>query len=190
MRYNDVWIFNTKTEEWSQPHAGSRYFRCLQVMKPDQIFNFALYHSTKFFLHHNQLKMALSLMQGSQSVNLMEKWILSINGKMFLCRGIIFCPSIDFTICHANNTSFIFRGSHSATLIGSSMYVFGGYGGAGFSRKDFNDVSVLNLETWEWRHVDCKGDLPESRSGHQVRINELRSVFCMNKDARFLLNDD
>lgn len=60
------------------------------------------------------------------------------------------------------------RGSHSATLIGNSMYVFGGYGGAGFARKDFNDVSALNLETWEWKHVDCKGDLPEPRSGHQV----------------------
>ena len=60
------------------------------------------------------------------------------------------------------------RGSHSATLIGNNMYVFGGYGGAGFARKDFNDVSVLNLETWEWKHVDCKGDLPEPRSGHQV----------------------
>jgi dynein heavy chain, axonemal len=63
---------------------------------------------------------------------------------------------------------FNYRGSHSATLIGSRMYVFGGYGGTGFARKDFNDVSVLNLETWEWNHTDCKGDLPEPRSGHQV----------------------
>jgi dynein heavy chain, axonemal len=48
------------------------------------------------------------------------------------------------------------------------MYIFGGYGGAGFARRDFNDVHVLDLETWEWRHVECKGEVPEPRSGHQV----------------------
>ena len=55
------------------------------------------------------------------------------------------------------------------TLIGSQMYVFGGYGGAGFARRDFNDVSVLDLETWEWRTVECRGEHPEPRSGHQVK---------------------
>ena len=58
------------------------------------------------------------------------------------------------------------------------MYVFGGYGGAGFARKDFNDVTVLNLETWEWKNVDCKGDLPEPRSGHQVS----RLICCFDKN--------
>ena len=49
------------------------------------------------------------------------------------------------------------------------MYVFGGYGGSGFARRDFNDVSVLDLETWEWRPVECSGEIPEPRSGHQVK---------------------
>lgn len=34
------------------------------------------------------------------------------------------------------------RGSHSGSLIGNSLVVFGGYGGPGFSRRDFNDVYV------------------------------------------------
>lgn len=34
------------------------------------------------------------------------------------------------------------RGSHSGSLIGNSLVVFGGYGGPGFSRRDFNDVHV------------------------------------------------
>jgi dynein heavy chain len=60
------------------------------------------------------------------------------------------------------------RGAHSATLIGTNqMYVFGGYGGSGYARRDFFDVSVLDLETWEWRALECKGDIPEARSGHQ-----------------------
>ena len=37
------------------------------------------------------------------------------------------------------------------------MFVFGGYGGAGFARRDFNDVSALDLETWEWRPIETTG---------------------------------
>ena len=59
------------------------------------------------------------------------------------------------------------RGGHSATLIGSQMYIFGGYGGSGFARKDFNDVSVLDLDTWEWRTLECTGEIPAPRSGHR-----------------------
>lgn len=46
------------------------------------------------------------------------------------------------------------RGSHSGSVIGNSLLVFGGYGGPGFSRRDFNDVYVStgamysNLSTW------------------------------------------
>jgi len=58
------------------------------------------------------------------------------------------------------------RGGHSATLIGSQMYIFGGYGGSGFARKDFNDVIVLDLDTWEWRNLECTGEIPAPRSGH------------------------
>jgi len=59
------------------------------------------------------------------------------------------------------------RGSHSATVVGTQVYIFGGYGGSGFARRDFNDVSVLDLDTWEWRTLDCTGEVPEARSGHQ-----------------------
>lgn len=66
------------------------------------------------------------------------------------------------------------RGAHSATLIGSLMYIFGGYGGAGFARRDFNDICALDLDTWEWRPIECTGEIPEPRSGHQaVAVNEL-----------------
>ena len=62
------------------------------------------------------------------------------------------------------------RGGHSATLIGTCMYIFGGYGGSGFARRDFNDVTALDLETSEWKAVECTGEIPEPRSGHQVRL--------------------
>lgn len=34
------------------------------------------------------------------------------------------------------------RGSHSGSLVGNSLIIFGGYGGPGFSRRDFNDIYV------------------------------------------------
>ena len=60
------------------------------------------------------------------------------------------------------------RGSHSATVVNNQLFVFGGYGGAGFARRDFNDVTVLDLDTWEWHPMECSGQLPEARSGHQA----------------------
>jgi len=59
------------------------------------------------------------------------------------------------------------RGAHSSVLVGSQMFVFGGYGGVGFARRDFNDVTALDLDTWEWRPIECTGEVPDARSGHQ-----------------------
>jgi dynein heavy chain len=67
------------------------------------------------------------------------------------------------------------RGAHSATLIknaetGPALYVFGGYGGMGYARKDFDDFYMLNLKQAkpEWVKVQAKGKAPDKRSGHQA----------------------
>jgi dynein heavy chain len=77
------------------------------------------------------------------------------------------------------------RGSHSATLVsapgvgggGSSstggaprkqLYVFGGYGGAGYGRRDLDDLHVLDCDTWKWSRPAAKGRAPEKRSGHSA----------------------
>eukprot|EP00904_Undaria_pinnatifida_P003126 jgi/Undpi1/12814/HiC_scaffold_7.g02481.m1 len=62
------------------------------------------------------------------------------------------------------------RGSHSGSVIGNSLLVFGGYGGPGFSRRDFNDVYMLDMSTWEWVGIEPTGELPEPRSGHQTVV--------------------
>ncbi|CAE7455231.1 ODA11, partial [Symbiodinium sp. KB8] len=64
------------------------------------------------------------------------------------------------------------RGAHSAVVIRDQMLVFGGYGGSGFSRKDFNDLYSLNCQTWEWQKIKCKGQIPEPRSSHSAAVNE------------------
>jgi dynein heavy chain, axonemal len=103
MRYNDVWILDTLTDEWSQPHSG------VTETKAD--------------------------------------------GEVVFKRN---WPDVP-----------VQRGSHSATIIGNQMFIFGGYGGSGFARRDFNDVIALDLETWEWRNIECAGEAPDARSGHQ-----------------------
>jgi len=61
------------------------------------------------------------------------------------------------------------RGAHSSTVVDNkALYVFGGYGGTGYSRHDFNDLLVLDLESWEWKDIETKGEVPEARSGHQT----------------------
>ena len=58
------------------------------------------------------------------------------------------------------------RGAHSANVIGDSLYVFGGYGGNGYSRRDFNDMYSLDLTSFAWQKIKCSGKTPEPRSGH------------------------
>lgn len=51
------------------------------------------------------------------------------------------------------STVFASRGGHSACHMGSHLWVYGGYGGALYSRKDLEDVCILDLETWAWAKV-------------------------------------
>ncbi|OQR84958.1 dynein heavy chain [Achlya hypogyna] len=60
------------------------------------------------------------------------------------------------------------RGGHSACLIDREIYVFGGYGGQGYSRRDFDDLYSLNVDDMTWLKVTVKGKIPEKRSGHQT----------------------
>jgi len=61
------------------------------------------------------------------------------------------------------------RGAHTATLIGDKVWVFGGYGGVGYARRDFNDMYTLDATACAWVPLDSAamtGTLPEPRSAH------------------------
>ncbi|CAK4732517.1 unnamed protein product [Aphanomyces euteiches] len=60
------------------------------------------------------------------------------------------------------------RGGHSACLINREIYIFGGYGGQGYSRRDFDDLYALNVDDMTWNKVSTKGKGPDRRSGHQA----------------------
>ena len=65
------------------------------------------------------------------------------------------------------------RGAHSAVLIGDHVWVFGGYGGTGYQRRDFNDVHRLHVPTMTWSRVEVvptAAGVPEPRSGHIAQV--------------------
>lgn len=55
------------------------------------------------------------------------------------------------------------RYRHSAVVIGSQMYVFGGY-----RSKCLGDLHVLDLETLAWKQPAASGTWPSSRSSHSA----------------------
>ena len=90
-----------------------------------------------------------------------EKWSQPNNGKTNENGGVV-SFKVDWKNCPVP------RGSHSANVIGDKLLVFGGYGGSGFTRKDFNDLHALDTKTWEWSVVETTGEKPQERSGHKA----------------------
>lgn len=48
------------------------------------------------------------------------------------------------------------RGGHTCSLIEGKLYVFGGYGGPGYSRRDLDDLHILDTATWNWTKASTK----------------------------------
>jgi dynein heavy chain, axonemal len=70
------------------------------------------------------------------------------------------------------------RGGHTASLIESKLWLFGGYGGTGYSRRDLDELYTLNVEKWVWSKVVTKGKPPEKRSNHtSVAVERKLYVF-------------
>ena len=49
------------------------------------------------------------------------------------------------------------RGAHSATNVDGVVYIFGGYGGMGYARRDFNDLYTFDTDDYSWHKVTAKG---------------------------------
>ena len=80
----------------------------------------------------------------SSSERLNDVWVYSVVSRQWEDKT---------SLSGQRATVFLPRGGHSACCIGSRLWVYGGYGGAMYSRKDLDDVCVLNLETWNWVKV-------------------------------------
>lgn len=62
------------------------------------------------------------------------------------------------------------RGNHTATFHKNKVYIFGGHGGVGYSTKSFNDLHVLDCDTFEWTMLEPSGTPPDPRGGHSSSI--------------------
>ncbi|KZO96585.1 galactose oxidase [Calocera viscosa TUFC12733] len=60
--------------------------------------------------------------------------------------------------------------SHSATLVGMYLFIFGGNDGS----KYLNDLHLLNLMTMEWETAKIKGHAPPVRAQHQAVLVDAR----------------
>ena len=58
------------------------------------------------------------------------------------------------------------RANHTATLAGDKLYIIGGYGGTGYSRVMFNDVHVMDTNTFEFTKLAVTGTVPDPRANH------------------------
>ncbi len=81
------------------------------------------------------------------------------------------------------------RGGHSATLIGDLLYIFGGYGGLGYSRRDLDDLYALNVYTWKWTKIAAKGTFPDRRCGHQACAVEKKIYIFGGSNSMEQFND-
>ncbi|KAK3029942.1 hypothetical protein RJ639_038170 [Escallonia herrerae] len=60
------------------------------------------------------------------------------------------------------------REGHSAALIGKRLFIFGGCGKSSNSSDEeyFDDVYILNTETWVWKRAGTSGTPPAKRDSH------------------------
>ncbi|KAK9267024.1 hypothetical protein L1049_027495 [Liquidambar formosana] len=60
------------------------------------------------------------------------------------------------------------REGHSAALIGKRLFIFGGCGKSSNNSEEayYNDLYILNTETFVWKHATTSGTPPSSRDSH------------------------
>ncbi|CAE7711338.1 LZTR1 [Symbiodinium sp. CCMP2456] len=56
--------------------------------------------------------------------------------------------------------------NHTATPVGSEVYVFGGYDG----QKNHNELYIFDLQSMEWRQPSVGGQKPSGRNGHSATL--------------------
>ncbi|CAN0910566.1 Acyl-CoA-binding domain-containing protein 6 [Linum grandiflorum] len=106
----------------------------------------------------------------------MVKWgnkllLLSGHSKASSDSMIVYLIDLETQQCHMPETSGkspSARGGYSATLVGSSLVIFGG---EDRSRKLLNDIHTLNLETLTWELVQTMQTPPSPRFDHTAAVH-------------------
>ncbi|KAJ0395717.1 hypothetical protein P43SY_006365 [Pythium insidiosum] len=146
-RFNDLWVFNPITMDWSQPG---------QPLLPGSSASPAPSAPTTSTASATPPSARVSVSAGVRNV-----------------APVVPAP----------------RGGHSAVLIRRAIYVFGGYGGAGYARRDFDDLFMFRVEDASWSKVTTKGKPPERRAGHQACAVDDSMLICGGWNSVVQFND-
>lgn len=58
------------------------------------------------------------------------------------------------------------RSFHAAALLGTHMFVFGGWNHLQSAPAAYNDITALDTATGAWHTIQCSGIFPAERYGH------------------------
>jgi dynein heavy chain len=171
---NTLYTFDLNAKEWKKPKLGSS-----EVPSP------RWHHTATRF--DSKLVIFGGFQDDSKRLN--DVWVLDTNAYKWTQPIKLKSESEispDTSLRNRLGPSPFPRGEHAAAKIGEKLYIFGGYGGHGFARRDFNDLYCLNVETWSWQRVEYNLGLdnvnededddeepeelpvPQARSGHKM----------------------
>eukprot|EP01006_Ploeotia_vitrea_P055045 TRINITY_DN67954_c1_g1_i1.p1 TRINITY_DN67954_c1_g1~~TRINITY_DN67954_c1_g1_i1.p1 ORF type:complete len:872 (-),score=92.49 TRINITY_DN67954_c1_g1_i1:163-2778(-) len=148
---------------------------------PDEYFNAQLYHYTT---HNINISTDLPEPRSGHTAvvhkNLNGKPCMVIFGgrlsKFSYCNSVYMYnfESRIWTQIPCNGAVPHERAGHTSVVYKNHMVVFGGYFNQSKEKKVyFNDIHVLNLETWTWQKMGVSGQaLPYNRCGHVAALFE------------------
>ncbi|KAK8657739.1 hypothetical protein V6N13_035962 [Hibiscus sabdariffa] len=84
------------------------------------------------------------------------------------------------------------REGHSAAVVGKRLFIFGGCGKSSDNNDEiyYNDLYILNTETFVWKRVQTSGNPPSARDGHTCSSWKNKIIVIGGEDARdYYLSD-
>ena len=81
------------------------------------------------------------------------------------------------------------RLAHSASLVGSYLFVFGGHDGIKYQGGTQEALALLNLETLEWEFKEVLGKAPVGRGYHTATLYDSRLYVWGGYDGRSVFGD-
>ncbi|GMJ00051.1 hypothetical protein like AT1G18610 [Hibiscus trionum] len=101
------------------------------------------------------------------------------------CTNTWICPSVRGEGPEA-------REGHSAAVVGKRLFIFGGCGKSSYNNDEiyYNDLYILNTETFVWKRAQTSGNPPSARDGHTCSSWKNKIIVIGGEDARdYYLSD-
>lgn len=174
-RLNDIWVWDTTSKSWSQPvtatHTSSDTISFSERKKA----------ATPAFKPVHLAAIKTRAEEEEKKGDRSGPGVVSGPSGSSAFLEELGVPLDDPKAADANPDAPTPRGAHSAVVVSDHMVVFGGYGGVGYQRKDFNDLYRLHIPTMSWAKTDpasITGEPPAARSGHvAMTCKKLMLVF-------------